>query len=167
LQGICDRLSPAKIDALLRRWLRRLPHPFSRADRAAGYRYHISILQAEFSLTQVLDRPVTGRIFFEQVIRDNLDLGRPDRVGLVFDRRIITKGKKPTPAGSAPGCSPPGSPRACTSTTRTARSSSTTSSTRPYVLTQRRNSSEKMRAWNVIQNGLSPDSVDLQVGDGA
>jgi hypothetical protein len=97
LQGICDRLSPAKIDALLRKWLRRLPHPFSRADRAAGYRYDISILQAEFSLTQVLDRPVTGRIFFEQVIRDNLDLGRPDRVGLVFDRRIITKGRRGTP----------------------------------------------------------------------
>lgn len=97
LQGICDRLSPAKIDALLRKWLRRLPHPFSRADRAAGYRYDISILQAEFSLTQVLDRPTTGRIFFEQVIRDNLDLGRPDRVGLVFDRRIHTRGKTPTP----------------------------------------------------------------------
>jgi hypothetical protein len=97
LQGICDRLSPQKIDALLRKWLRRLPHPFSRADRAAGYRYDISILQAEFSLTQVLDRPVTGRIFFEQVIRDNLDLGRPDRVGLVFGRRIITKGKSKTP----------------------------------------------------------------------
>ena len=30
-------------------------------DRAAGYRYDLSILQAEFSLTQVLDRPVTGR----------------------------------------------------------------------------------------------------------
>ena len=97
LQGICDRLSPAKIDALLRKWLRRLPHPFSRADRAAGYRYDISILQVEFSLTQVLDRPATGRIFFEQVIRDNLDLGRPDRVGLVFDRRIITKGRRGTP----------------------------------------------------------------------
>jgi hypothetical protein len=97
LQGICDRLSPAKIDTLLRKWLRRLPHPFTHADRAAGYRYDISILQAEFSLTQVLDRPVTGRIFFEQVIRDNLDLGRPDRVGLVFDRRIHTRGKNTTP----------------------------------------------------------------------
>ena len=63
-----------------------LPHPFTPADRAAGYRYDISILQAEFSLTQMLDRPVSGRIFFEQVIRDNLDLGRPDQVGLVFDR---------------------------------------------------------------------------------
>jgi hypothetical protein len=30
-----------------------------------------------------------GREFFEQVIRDNLDLGRPDRVQLVFDRKII------------------------------------------------------------------------------
>src|SRR5690554_7029870 len=56
-------------------------------SRAAGYRYDISILQAEFSLTQMLDQPVSGRIFFEQVIRDNLDLGRPDRVQLIFNRR--------------------------------------------------------------------------------
>ena len=49
-----------------------------RRDRAAGYRYEVSMLQAEFSLTQVLDRPVTGRFFFEEVIRENLDLGRPD-----------------------------------------------------------------------------------------
>jgi len=48
----CDRLTPPKIDALLRKWLGRLPHPFTRADRAAGYRYDISVLQAEFSLTR-------------------------------------------------------------------------------------------------------------------
>ena len=42
---------------LLRKWLRLLPHPFTGADRQAGYRYDISILQAEFSLTQVLDQP--------------------------------------------------------------------------------------------------------------
>ncbi|HYU19968.1 MAG TPA: hypothetical protein VEQ11_14860 [Chloroflexota bacterium] len=39
-------------------------------------------------LTQVLDRPVSGRIFFEGVIRENLDLGRPDQVQLVFTRRV-------------------------------------------------------------------------------
>lgn len=89
LQEICDGLDAAKIDALVRKWLRRLPHPFTPEDRRAGFTYDISILQAEFSLTQVLDRPVTGRVFFEQVIRENLDLGRPDRVQLVFDRRII------------------------------------------------------------------------------
>ena len=68
-----------EIDGLLRRWLSRLPHPFSAQDREAGYRYDISILQAEFSLTQVLDRPLHGRILFEEIIRENLDIGRPDR----------------------------------------------------------------------------------------
>ena len=91
LQRLCDGLSAEKIDALLRKWLRRLPHPFTREDRRAGYRYDVSILQAEFSLTQVLDRPATGRVFFEEVIRENLDLGRPDQVQLIFDRRVIRK----------------------------------------------------------------------------
>ncbi len=75
LQEIADGLDAAKIDALLRKWLARLPHPFTAEDRKAGYRYDLSILQAEFSLTQVLDRPLTGRIFFEEVIRENLDIG--------------------------------------------------------------------------------------------
>src|SRR5580692_5359115 len=88
LQQLCDGLSAAKIDKLLRKWLARLPHPFSAADRAAGYRYDVSTLQAEFSLTQVLDRPLSGRIFFEEIIRENLDLGRPDKVQLIFNRRV-------------------------------------------------------------------------------
>jgi hypothetical protein len=88
LQQICDGLSAAKIDALLRKWLARLPHPFTGRDRQAGYRYDVSILQAEFSLTQALDRPRTGRVFFEEVIRENLDLGRPDQVQLIFGRRV-------------------------------------------------------------------------------
>ena len=97
LQAICDRLGEHQIDALLRKWMARLPHPFTAADRAAGYRYELSILQAEFSLTQMLDKPVSGRMFFEQVIRDNLDIGRPDQVALVFDRRLMRRGPHPTP----------------------------------------------------------------------
>jgi hypothetical protein len=89
LQAICDRLSAEKIETFARKWLRRLPHPFSAADRKAGYRYAVSILQAEFSLTQVLDRPVAGRQFFEEIIRENIDLGRPDYVQLLFDRKIL------------------------------------------------------------------------------
>jgi len=91
LQQICDGLSAEKIDGLLRKWLRLLPHPFTGADRKAGYRYDISILQAEFSLTQVLDRPVHGRLLFEQVIRENLDLGRPEEVQLIFNRKITRR----------------------------------------------------------------------------
>ena len=88
VQAICDRFGPEQIDGLLRKWLARLPHPFSPADRDAGYRYDISVWQAEFSLTQVLDRPTSGRVFFEHVIRDNLDAGRPDQVCLIFNRRV-------------------------------------------------------------------------------
>ena len=88
VQALCDGLSGEKIDGLLRKWFRKLPHPFTGKDRQAGYRYQISILQAEFSLTQVLDRPLTGRVFFEEVIRENLDIGRPSQVQLIFDRRV-------------------------------------------------------------------------------
>jgi hypothetical protein len=97
VQAICDSLGPEHIDALLRKWLQILPNPFTPQDEAAGYHYELSILQAEFSLTQMLDRPVSGRIFFEQVLHDNLDIGRPDQISLVFDRRIIRKGRHATP----------------------------------------------------------------------
>jgi hypothetical protein len=91
VQRIADALDAAKIDAVFRKWLRRLPHPFATAHRKAGYRYYLSILQSEFALTQVLDRPVTGRCFFEEVIRENLDLGRPDQMQLVFNRRVTRR----------------------------------------------------------------------------
>src|SRR3954471_20218554 len=97
VQAICARLGPAQIAALLDKWLAILPCPFTDADRADGYRYELSVLQAEFSLTQVLDRPITGRVFFEQVIRDNLDAGRPDQVSLIFDRRVIHGRRRSTP----------------------------------------------------------------------
>ena len=97
LQAICRRLTAAKIDALLRKWLTLLPHPFTRADRIAGYRYDISMLQVECSLTQMLDRPVSGRVLFEEVLRENLDIDRPDKIGLVFDRKIVRRGPTATP----------------------------------------------------------------------
>jgi hypothetical protein len=91
LQTICEEMGPQHIEGLLRRWLSRLPHPFTAQDREAGYRYDISILQAEFSLTQVLDRPLHGRILFEEIIRENLDIGRPDMVQLIFNRRVTKR----------------------------------------------------------------------------
>ena len=90
-QRLCDRLSADKIEGVIRKWLRFLPSPFAPADTRAGFRYAISMLQTEFSLTQVLDRPATGRQFFEEVIRENLDIGRPSRVQLLFDRRITRR----------------------------------------------------------------------------
>ena len=66
-----------------------IPFPLTAVHAAAGFASQLSTLQAEVSSTQVFDRPLRGREFFETVIRENLDLGRPDQVQLLFPRRII------------------------------------------------------------------------------
>jgi hypothetical protein len=89
LQTICDRLGAADIQGCLERWLAALPLPLTREDAAAGFGYRLSILQLEVSRTQVFDQARRGRQLFEEVIREHLDLGRPDRVQLLFDRKVI------------------------------------------------------------------------------
>jgi hypothetical protein len=88
VQAICDSLGPEQIEGVFRKWLQRIPLPLREQDRRAGYDWALSIWQMEVSLTQIFDRPLQGRRFFEEIIRDNLDLGRPDRVQLVFDRVV-------------------------------------------------------------------------------
>ena len=97
VQRICDGLTDQKIYRFAGKWLARLPHPFTRADEDADYRWQLSVQQIEFSTTMALDRPASGRIFFEQLIRDNLDIGRPDKVNIVFGRTIRQRGKFQTP----------------------------------------------------------------------
>ena len=88
-QRLAASLDERAIGGVFAKWLARLPHPFPTADRAAGYDYALSILQAEFALTQVFERPLTGRQFFEQIIKDNVTLGHPSQLQLIFDRRIM------------------------------------------------------------------------------
>jgi hypothetical protein len=96
LQAICDGLGSSDVQRFFDRWVARLPWPLTVADRTAGYRHRLSIWQLEVSRTQVFDQPVQGRHFFEAVIRDNLDLGRPDRVSLLFPTRLTRR--TPAPA---------------------------------------------------------------------
>jgi hypothetical protein len=88
LQQILDAFDEAKIEGVARKWFERLPHPFTEADREAGFTYNLSILQAEFARTQVFDRPLAGRHLFEEIVRENIDLGRPSQVSLIFNRRV-------------------------------------------------------------------------------
>lgn len=88
LQAICDRLGPADIQAFFDRWMAVLPTPFTTVDRAAGYWWELSMRQVEVSRTIVFDAPRRARGFFEAVVADNLDVGRPDEVKIIFGRRI-------------------------------------------------------------------------------
>ena len=91
MQELANRLTPQRIERFLRKWQHRLPCPFRKSEQAAGYRYDVSMCQVEFALTQILDRPLSGRIFFEEVLRENLDLGRPDNLQLIFERRVTKR----------------------------------------------------------------------------
>ncbi|MFC9555767.1 hypothetical protein ACFTWF_33605 [Rhodococcus sp. NPDC056960] len=84
LQAICDRLGPGTITVFFERWMSRLPLPLTDADRDAGYRWELSMRQIEISRTMVFDAPRRARAFFEALVTDNLDLGRPDSVELIF-----------------------------------------------------------------------------------
>jgi hypothetical protein len=95
LQAICDRLGPGTIEVFFQRWMSVLPLPLTPADRDAGYWWELSMRQIETSRTLVFDTPGHARGFFEALVADNLDLGRPDSVELIFTgpRR---PGRRPT-----------------------------------------------------------------------
>jgi hypothetical protein len=107
LQKRCDQLGAGAVRDFFWRWYWRLPSPFAKEDLDAGYVYELAFRQFEVSDTVIFDRPQAGRAWFESVIRDHLDIGRPDQVALLFQRRInrctpgsfrtrvITKGVEP------------------------------------------------------------------------
>jgi len=97
LQAICDRLGPGTITVFVQRWLSVLPLPLTEADRAAGYWWEISMRQIEVSRIIVFAQPRHARGFFEALVADNLDIGRPDQVELIFASRRVRPGRAPVP----------------------------------------------------------------------
>jgi len=93
LQAICDRLGPADIEAFFARWMKVIPTPLDTADRAAGYWWEMSMRQVEVSRTIVFDQPRRGRAFFESVVADNIGIGRPSEVRVIFGRQIRSNTK--------------------------------------------------------------------------
>jgi hypothetical protein len=88
LQRICDALQPGTINVFFQRWLARLPLPLGPKDRNAGYWWECSMAQVEVSRTIVFTQPRHARSFFDALVTDNLDLGRPDTLEIIFDRQI-------------------------------------------------------------------------------
>lgn len=90
-QELASRLGPAEVRAYLARWQGELPQPLTAADRARGYRYACSMKQIEIADTRVFDRPLRGRQWFEATIAEQLALGRPQEIALLFDRRVTRR----------------------------------------------------------------------------
>ena len=86
LQQICDRFGPGTVQVWFERWMARLPLPLTGADRDAGFWWELSMRQIETSRTLVFDAGVHARAFFEALLCENMDLGRPENVELLFRR---------------------------------------------------------------------------------
>jgi hypothetical protein len=86
LQDICDRFGPGTVQVWFERWMARIPLPLDDADRDAGYWWELSMRQVETSRTLVFDDDVHARAFFEALLCENMDLGRPENVELLFRR---------------------------------------------------------------------------------
>jgi hypothetical protein len=103
LQRICDRFGPGHLQAWFDRWMAQIPLPLNATDKDAGYWWELSMRQIETSRTLVFDGDVHARAFFEALLCDNMDLGRPENVELLF-RRGQRRGRHshPPPAGGGP-----------------------------------------------------------------
>ncbi len=86
LQAICDRFGPGTVQVWFERWMARIPLPLDDGDRDAGYWRELSMRQVETSRTLVFDGDVHARAFFEALLCENMDLGRPENVELLFRR---------------------------------------------------------------------------------
>jgi hypothetical protein len=86
LQAICDRFGPGTVQVWFQRWMARIPLPLDDGDRDAGYWWDLSMRQIETSRTLVFDQDCRARAFFEALLCENMDLGRPENVELLFRR---------------------------------------------------------------------------------
>ena len=99
LQAICDRFGPGTVQVWFERWMAQIPLPLTSADRDAGYWWELSMRQIEISRTLVFDHDVHARAFFEALLCENMDLGRPENVELLFRRGQRAGGHSSPPPG--------------------------------------------------------------------
>ena len=74
--------------------------PLTGADRDAGYWWELSMRQVETSRTLVFDDDVHARAFFEALVCENMDLGRPENVEMLFRRGQRRGGHSGPPPGA-------------------------------------------------------------------
>ena len=87
LQDIADRLGPNHIQAFDEEWMTVIPAPLTVADRRVGSWWGCPCARST-STTLVFDDPRRARAFFQALLQDNVGIGRPGEVAMVFSRPL-------------------------------------------------------------------------------
>ena len=77
------------------RWMAVIPTPLDDRDRAGGYWWELSMRQVEVSRTLCFDDLRRARGFFEALVADNIGIGRPEQVAMVFARQVRKTTREP------------------------------------------------------------------------
>jgi hypothetical protein len=91
LQELCDMIQAGTLRTFFERWMTRLPLPLTLADRAAGFWWELSMRQIEVSRTLVFDDPRRVRTVFEELLADNMNLGRPEHMQIIFASKVTRR----------------------------------------------------------------------------
>jgi hypothetical protein len=96
LQQLADSFSPRHVIALAQRWLGRLAPPLiDTAERRAARDYRLFFSQTEYCSNLVFRRRAPLDQLAERLLDHNRSIGRPDKLALIFGRRISRR----TPGG--------------------------------------------------------------------
>lgn len=95
LQAICDQFGSIHVQAFFDRWITQIPVPLTPRDQRCGYWWELSMRQVEVSRTMVFDQPRHARAFFEALVADNVGIGRPEQMSMVFARQVRKTTKEP------------------------------------------------------------------------
>lgn len=88
LQRTCDRLGPGAVHSFFWRWCHRLPSPFTRSHLRHGYPASSPTASSRCPIPASSTSPSGSSILRGSHPRDHLDVGRPDRVAIIFGRKV-------------------------------------------------------------------------------
>ena len=94
-QRLCDRFGPGHVQRFFNRWMTVIPTPLTASDRRAGSWWEPSVRHVEVSRTLVFDDPRRARGFFDALVSDNIGIGQPEAVAVIFARQVRTTTTEP------------------------------------------------------------------------
>ena len=88
LQELADQFAPQHLLACVHRWLGQLVPYFSASERRLGFGYRLFVSQVEYCTNLVFEGRAALDRLHERLLDLNRAIGAPDKVAVVFGRRI-------------------------------------------------------------------------------
>jgi hypothetical protein len=96
LQRCSDLLCAAHMEATSHYWFNTLLHYFTRREQRQGYCHRLYFAQVEYATNIIFHRRACLDKISDRLLDENRSLGRPDRLSVIFGRRITRASRHQT-----------------------------------------------------------------------